>query len=170
MHQVQSYAQNKSEVMWLTQKIGNISCEILIYISCRCQPETMYIATCGPELGHHWHWRYTKTQCGYHRLNQDSLRSLLADKWVVFAGDSITRNLYAALLRQVADPSKSRCWSCCCMRSRFDRSNVMMLSLTSTLVWKFWCKARSGLDQVHVSFVLKRKSNEIWCHKYITHV
>ncbi len=38
-------------------------------------------------------------ECGARRLDRKEIQQLLGGKWVVFAGDSITRMLYAALLR-----------------------------------------------------------------------
>jgi hypothetical protein len=73
---------------------------------CRCEPSTRSVATCGPNHANSWQWGPQGRQCGAARLNTLQARYVLQQKWIVMAGDSITRFLFAALLRLLADDGK----------------------------------------------------------------
>ncbi len=70
---------------------------------CRCEPSTRSVATCGPNHANSWQWGPQGRQCGAARLSTMQARHVLQQKWIVMAGDSITRFLFAALLRLLAD-------------------------------------------------------------------
>ncbi len=76
---------------------------IFTILICRCEPSTRSVATCGPNHANSWQWGPQGRQCGAARLNTLQARHVLQQKWVVMAGDSITRFLFAALLRLLAD-------------------------------------------------------------------
>lgn len=69
----------------------------------RCESSTRSVATCGPNHANSWQWGPQGRQCGAARLNTLQARHVLQQKWIVMAGDSITRFLFAALLRLLAD-------------------------------------------------------------------
>ena len=72
-------------------------------LKCRCESSTRSVATCGPNHANSWQWGPQGRQCGAARLNTLQARHVLQQKWIVMAGDSITRFLFAALLRLLAD-------------------------------------------------------------------
>ena len=69
----------------------------------RCEESTLSVATCGPNHTDNWQFSTPARRCGASRLSTAEARKLLKQKWVVMAGDSITRFLFAALLRLLAD-------------------------------------------------------------------
>lgn len=79
---------------------------------CRCEPSTRSVATCGPNHANSWQWGPQGRQCGAARLNTLQAQFLLQQKWIVMAGDSITRFLFAALLRLLADDGESTKLEC----------------------------------------------------------
>ena len=64
------------------------------------------LVTCDEDSRGQWYWKDVSKRCGFKRMDQKALQGLLAGQWIVFIGDSITRNMYASLLRHVADPSE----------------------------------------------------------------
>jgi hypothetical protein len=70
---------------------------------CSCDDDSRNVATCGDGLDNNWQWSSDALSCGAQRLDADELAGLLQGKWVVIAGDSISRYFYAALLRALAN-------------------------------------------------------------------
>ncbi|KAK9808799.1 hypothetical protein WJX72_003900 [[Myrmecia] bisecta] len=64
-----------------------------------CDSGTLSVATCGEGHADNWQWSSEALRCGAHRLAAQEVQSLLQDKWLVVAGDSITRFFFASLLR-----------------------------------------------------------------------
>ena len=56
-------------------------------------------ATCSETIARRWAFSPRAGECGAARLGRDDIQQLLGGKWVVFAGDSVSRMLYAAALR-----------------------------------------------------------------------
>lgn len=69
----------------------------------RCEESTVSVATCGTNHTDNWQFSSEARHCGASRLPTAEARILLRHKWIVMAGDSITRFLFAALLRLLAD-------------------------------------------------------------------
>lgn len=70
---------------------------------CRCEASTRSVATCGANHTNSWQWGPRGRQCGASRMSSSQARYRLQQKWVVMAGDSITRFMFAALLRLLAE-------------------------------------------------------------------
>ncbi|KAK9832424.1 hypothetical protein WJX74_009685 [Apatococcus lobatus] len=68
-----------------------------------CEPSTKGVATCGPGHSDNWQWSAAAVKCGAQRTTRSQLQGALRNRWVVVAGDSITRFFYAALLRALTD-------------------------------------------------------------------
>ena len=56
-------------------------------------------ACCNGSSAAGWQWAPTAVACRAHRLAGSDVEALLHGKWLAMAGDSVTRNLFAALLR-----------------------------------------------------------------------
>jgi hypothetical protein len=76
----------------------------LPYLYCSCAREGF--ATCGAAAARRWAFGAQAVECGARRYGRAEIQQLLGGKWVVFAGDSIARFLYAALLRAAGSPGK----------------------------------------------------------------
>ncbi|KAL4439864.1 hypothetical protein ABPG75_002865 [Micractinium tetrahymenae] len=63
-------------------------------------------ATCGDTPQRHWRFAGEAQRCGARRLAAADARQLLAGQRLVFAGDSIARNLYGAALRLLGQPGQ----------------------------------------------------------------
>lgn len=61
-------------------------------------------ATCADTPQRHWRFGEAARACGAHRYSAAEARRLLAGQLLVFAGDSIARNLYGATLRLLGTP------------------------------------------------------------------
>ncbi len=61
------------------------------------------MASCGPGPRDSWQWAAQALRCGASRQDAEDLRTLLAHRWFVVAGDSIGRFFFAALLRLLSD-------------------------------------------------------------------
>lgn len=70
--------------------------------TCSCTQQGY--ATCGEAAVRRWRYASRATDCGAWRYNRSQAQQLLQGKWVVFAGDSVSRMLYAALLRLAGSP------------------------------------------------------------------
>lgn len=70
--------------------------------NCRCEASTRSVATCGANHTNSWQWAPQARQCGAARISSAQAQFLLQHKWIVMAGDSITRFMFAALLRLLA--------------------------------------------------------------------
>lgn len=68
-----------------------------------CESSTKGVATCGPGHSDNWQWSAAAVKCGAQRATRSQLQDALRNRWVVVAGDSITRFFYAALLRALTD-------------------------------------------------------------------
>lgn len=64
-------------------------------------------ATCGPTLARRWRFSQQAVGCGAQRFTTRTAQLQLRGGWVVFAGDSITRMLYLALLGAAGAPVPS---------------------------------------------------------------
>ncbi|KAI3431801.1 hypothetical protein D9Q98_010554 [Chlorella vulgaris] len=74
----------------------------------RCEEATQQqYATCGDTPQRHWRFSKEAAACGAQRLTRTTAGKQLAGQRLVFAGDSIARNLYAAMLRLLGDPAQS---------------------------------------------------------------
>ena len=85
---------------------------------CSCEASTKGVATCGPGHSDNWQWSAAAVRCGAQRAARSQLQDALRNRWVVVAGDSITRFFYAALLRALTDDgepahSSHPCLACC---------------------------------------------------------
>ena len=88
-----------------------------------CDANTKSVATCGPKHADNWQWSSVALRCGAQRLGAQELRAALGGKWVVIAGDSISRYFYAAFLRLLSADSTSllpemRCWTAVARRDQ----------------------------------------------------
>lgn len=97
------------------------------------------MATCGAGLDNNWQWSSDALSCGALRLDPHEISRLLQGKWVVIAGDSISRYFYAALLRALAS------------------GEVQQLELEAILhvVWWWWC---SCVLSSHLLLVVNNRS------------
>ncbi len=68
-----------------------------------CESSTKGVATCGSGHTDNWQWSAAAVKCGAQRATRSQLRDNLRNRWIVVAGDSITRFFYAALLRALTD-------------------------------------------------------------------
>eukprot|EP00887_Chlorella_sp_A99_P000467 scaffold17.g467.t1 len=68
----------------------------------RCTPATQQrFATCGPTAQRRWQFSAEAEGCGARRFDRAAAAALLHGRRLAFAGDSISRQVYAALLRLV---------------------------------------------------------------------
>lgn len=75
---------------------------------CSCANDTRAeFATCADTPQRHWRFGGAAARCGALRRSAVDARALLAGQRLVFAGDSIARNLYGATLRLLGQPGKS---------------------------------------------------------------
>ncbi|KAL3149930.1 hypothetical protein ABBQ38_013293 [Trebouxia sp. C0009 RCD-2024] len=74
----------------------------------RCEASTRSVATCGANHTNSWQWAPQARQCGAARISSAQAQFLLQHKWIVMAGDSITRFMFAALLRLLAQDDEQK--------------------------------------------------------------
>lgn len=68
-----------------------------------CSAQEQY-ALSGAVAVRRWEWHAAARACGARHLDLAAIRSTLAGKWVAFVGDSIARNMCAALMRGLDAP------------------------------------------------------------------
>ena len=99
------------------------------------------MATCGPKHADNWQWSSDALRCGAQRLGAPELRAALGSKWVVIAGDSISRYFYAALLRLLSADSALLApvhapWTAACSAAKCTaRPLTCCAAVTQTVVY-----------------------------------
>ena len=96
----------------------------------RCEASTRSVATCGANHTNSWQWGPEGRQCGAARQSSAQARYMLQQKWVVMAGDSITRFMFAALLRLLADDGMSLSITCLHCSRRSDLEELSLVSMS----------------------------------------
>lgn len=74
----------------------------------RCETSTRSVATCGVKHTNNWQWGPQARQCGAARFSSSQAQFTLQHKWIVMTGDSITRFMFAALLRLLAKDEEQK--------------------------------------------------------------
>ena len=97
---------NKPWVLYMAEHLGARLWAVCAAGS-SCDANTQSVATCGPKHADNWQWSSNALRCGAQRLGAQELRAALGGKWVVIAGDSISRYFYAAFLRLLSADSMS---------------------------------------------------------------
>ena len=111
---------------------------------CRCEPSTRSVATCGPNHANSWQWGPQGQQCGAARLNTIQARHVLQQKWIVMAGDSITRFLFAALLRLLADDGETAKLEC-----KAPDAGPLYVNLSNLILPFVGCSKESAQQLLH---------------------
>lgn len=73
---------------------------------------TAEFGTCGDTPQRHWRFSEAARACGARRFSKADAQQMLGGQLLVFAGDSIVRNLYGATLRLLGTPGGALwlCW------------------------------------------------------------